>query len=63
MFSIEGHTVFVLVVIIEGKAPELWGVYSNAMACSRKGEKVCDAFGALGVKAWYRCEPYDVKGE
>ena len=63
MFTIEGHTVFALMIIIKDKKPELWGIYSNAMACCRKGEKVCDTFGALGVEAWYRCESYDVKGE
>lgn len=63
MFSIEGHTVFALMITIEGKEPELWGVYSNAMACCRNGKKVCDAFGILGIEAWYRCKPYDVKDE
>ena len=62
-YDLEGYTVFALIVIIEDKEPELWGVYSNVMACFRKGEKVCDAFGALGVKARYRCAPYDVKGK
>ncbi len=63
MFSIEGHTVFALMITVEDKEPELWGIYSNTMACCRKGEKVCDAFGALGIKALYYCKPYDVKGE
>ena len=63
MFDIEGHSVFVLFIILDFGEPKLWGIYSNAKACCDNGDKICQAFLDQGVDAMYRCKSYDVKGE
>ena len=62
-YDLEGYSVFALMITVKDNAPELWGIYSNAMACCEAGEKYCQTFLDIGIDATYYCKSYDVMGE